>query len=81
MVAAGLLASRNQYIANLFLDVKLVAGRWSRRKKRILMVDTSRRIVLVAWFNCGLRLHDIARDAGSQKNREDSDKDAKVEPR
>ena len=69
MVAAGFLASRNQYDADLFLDVIVVARRWSRRKNRILMVDTSRRVVLVAWFNCGLRLHDIAHDAGSQNNR------------
>ena len=38
MVAAGLLASRYQYDANLLLDVIVIAGRWSRWKKRILIM-------------------------------------------
>ena len=75
VITASFLTRGNHNGADLPFDIVVLV------RQGILMVDTCRRIVLLAWFNDDLLLHDIANDAGSQSNREDSDEDTKVEPR
>ena len=78
VVAAGLFASRNPNHANLLLNVIVVARRWSRWTNVLTIFC---KIMFVARFSGGLRLLDVVHEAACQRNSNNCNKDARIEPR